>query len=128
MIAMKKIVRFFDKFEDHVRARLSKYPILYTFIGGIAIVLFWKGVWDTADMIPWLHGPMSILISVTILLATGLFVSFFVGDVIILSGIKNEKKLIEKTESEIATEGVTLDQIKKNLEEVKHMLQDRQSH
>jgi hypothetical protein len=90
---MKKILNFFDKLEDEIRAALSRRPIIYAFAGGIAIVLFWRGVWMVADTIPFLTGPVSILVSVTILLAMGLFVSFFIGDNIIISGLKNEKKL-----------------------------------
>lgn len=36
-----------------------------------------------------------------LILPTGLFVSFFIGDNIILSGYKKQKKLVEKTEAEI---------------------------
>ena len=93
MYIYKKIVRFFDKLEDHVRVALSHYPIIYTIIGGFSIVLFWRGVWMTADYFPFLNGPVSIIISVSILLVTGLFVSFFITDRIILTGIKQEKKL-----------------------------------
>ncbi len=95
---------YFDKFEDGIRGYLSRRPILYTFIGGVAIVLFWRGIWHTADLFPWLTGPMSILISVVILLATGLFVSYFVGDMIIISGLNKEKKTTEKNEEEIHNE------------------------
>jgi len=38
------------------------------------------------------------------MLGTGLFVSFFVGDRIILSGLKHEKKLEEKAIEEIEKE------------------------
>lgn len=100
---MRKIIKFFDKWEDKNRAYLSRRPILYAFVGGTGIVLFWRGVWETADMFS-LSGPMSILISMIILLATGLFVSFFIGHHIILSGIKQEKKIEEKEESEIKME------------------------
>ena len=93
---MKKIFHFFDKLEDNIRATLSKHNILYAFIGGVAIVLFWRGVWMTADAIPFLTGPISILISVIVLLGTGLFVSFFIGDEIIISGIKKKKGLMKK--------------------------------
>lgn len=106
-----RIVRFFDRLEDKVRSRLSRHPILYTMIGGVAIVLFWKGVWETAELFPFLFGPASILISVAILLITGLFVSFFIGDRIILSGLKKEKKLVERAESEIETEEDVLSEI-----------------
>lgn len=95
---------YFDKFEDKIRGYLSHRPILYTFIGGVAIVLFWRGIWHTADMFPWLTGPMSILISVVILLATGLFVSSFVGDMIIISGLNKDKKTTEKNEAELQQE------------------------
>ncbi|MDD5547635.1 MAG: hypothetical protein PHN74_01900 [Candidatus Pacebacteria bacterium] len=98
---IRKINKFFDKLEDKIRASLSRYPILYAIIGGVGIVLFWRGIWHTADLYPFMTGPVSIVISMIILLATGLFVSFFIGDRIYLSGLKQEKKLFEKTEKEI---------------------------
>lgn len=101
---MKKILRFFDKLEDDVRGWLSKHNFLYAFVGGVAIVIFWRGVWITADSIPFLTGPVSIFISVFVLLVTGLFVSFFVGNDIILSGLKHEKRLDEKVVDEVKTE------------------------
>lgn len=101
---MKTIIDFFDKFEDDTRAALSKRPVIYAFIGGTTIVLFWRGIWMIADSIPFLTGPVSVAISTVVLLATGLFVSFFVGDTIIISGLKKEKKLDEKVASEIKTE------------------------
>lgn len=101
---MKKILRFFDKLEDNTRAALSKHNFLYAFVGGVSIVIFWRGVWITADSIPFLTGPVSIFISVAILLVTGLFVSFFVGADIIISGLKKEKRLDERVASEVKTE------------------------
>ena len=99
---------FFDRLEDKVRIALSHRPIVYAFIGGIGIILFWKGVWETAELLPILFGPVSILLGVSILLLTGLLVSFFIGDSIILSGFNREKKLAEKTESEVRAETYTL--------------------
>jgi uncharacterized protein YneF (UPF0154 family) len=46
----------------------------------------------------------SIILGMIILLLTGLFVAVFIGDSIIMSGIKGEKKLVEKTEDELAEE------------------------
>lgn len=101
---MKNIIRFFDRIEDGVRKSLSRHPIPYAVIGGVGIVLFWKGVWDTADLFPFLTGPILMVISSVILLLTGLFVSFFIGDQIVLSGLKGEKKIVEKTEQELRDE------------------------
>ncbi len=120
-----RIFRFFDKLEDRVRGYLSKRPILYTVIGGTAMVLFWRGVWHTADMFPFLTGPVSIIISVAILLVTGLFVSYFVGDMIIISGLKKDKKLSEKTEGELRREEKVMERIEEKLdflsEKVEHL-------
>lgn len=109
-----------DKLEDKVRGRLSHYPLIYAFIGGVGVVLFWRGVWHTFDSImeflsssgenltttgqpglPWWDGPLSVLLGTTLLLVVGLFVSNFIGNEIIISGIKKEKKIVEKTEEEL---------------------------
>lgn len=118
----KKTLHFFDKLEDKVRARLSRRPIIYGLIGGVAIVLFWRGVWMLADEIG-LSSVSSILISVVIMLMTGLFVSFFVGDRIVLSGLRKEKKLIEKTEEELKAEESELTQVRKELHKIEQKLE-----
>lgn len=123
---IKKIIKIFDKIEDKTREILSRYVILYAFIGGVAIVLFWRGVWKIADELSFMTGGASVIISSAVLLLTGLFVSFFIGDRIILSGLKKEKKLAEKTEEEIKSELERsvkildeLEKIEKDLEEIK---------
>ncbi|MDO8591060.1 MAG: hypothetical protein Q7R65_03740 [bacterium] len=134
---MVKAVKFFDKLEDKTRGRLSRVPITYALIGGIAIVLFWRGIWDLADTLAsqggWLsfvfHPMISLLLSVIILLGSGLFVSFFIGDRIILSGLKHEKKVEEKTEAEVREEEAMLtalhtklDHLTREVEELKSSL------
>lgn len=114
----KNLSRFFDRLEDKVRSQLSHYPIVYAIIGGFAIVLFWRGVWHLADDVG-LSSIGSIILGGAVMLITGLFVSFFIGDRIILSGLKQEKKLFEKTESEVILEANILDTMNgrlKNLE------------
>ena len=123
---MSHIIKFFDRLEDRVREFLSRSPIAYGIIGGIAIVMFWRGIWHTADLIeaggsvfaPLFTAPMSTLISAVALLLTGLFVSFFIGDRIILSGLKHEKKIEEKTETEVREEGVILLDLYEKLERI----------
>lgn len=124
---VKNIVSFFDKLEDYIRGHLSRYPIAYTFIGGIAIVLFWRGVWHTADILQarggWLgwifYEPTNLIIVILILLGTGLFVSYFIGDTILLSGLRHQKKATDKTEKEIEEEEVELKSIRSTIKEIK---------
>lgn len=112
-----------------MRARLSRRPILYALIGGVGVVLFWKGVWETAEAFPVLDGPVSAVLGTVIMLMTGLFVSFFIGDSIILSGYKRQKKLAEKTEEEVIKDAsraeamrAQLDRVEKELLEIKSKL------
>ena len=58
-------------------------------------------MWEIAELIPGLYGIGSVVMGVIILLASGLLVSFFIGDSIILSGFRKEKKLVEKSEADI---------------------------
>ncbi len=111
-------LKFFDKLEDKVRSRLSRRPILYAFISGVGTVLFFRGVWMTADKFDFLTGPVTLVISLLILLVTGTFVFHFVSDQIIINGLRQEKKLIDKTEAEIRAETATLEEIKTLLDRV----------
>ncbi len=61
-----------------------------------------------------------------ILLMTGLFVSVFIGDQIIMSGLKHDKKLIEKSEDEIEEELVELQKEKQILHKIENSLEKLQ--
>ena len=124
---VKKIVRFFDKLEDRVRGKLSHYPILYGFIGGFGIVLFWRGVWHLADSIN-ISSIVSIIIGSTLLLITGVFVSAFIGNKLIISGIIGGKKLAEKATEEIATEEAQLKNLQNTLKRVEKKLSHLETH
>lgn len=108
----KAIVNFFDRLEDKVRASLSHRSVIYAFIGGATHVIFWRGVWHTSDDLEKLggfwqwffSGPISLAWAMIILLVTGLFVSTFIGERIIISGLKREKKMTEKTAKEVESE------------------------
>ena len=118
---IKKIIRFFDKLEDKIRGRLSHYPILYGFIGGIGVVLFWRGVWHFADDMN-IGSIISIVIGSILLLITGVFVSAFIGNRLIISGLIGEKKLAEKEESEIETEETQIKNLQNTLTRVEKQI------
>lgn len=114
----KKILYFFDRLEDKIRHQLSKNPVIFAIIGGIAIVLFWRGIWHIADEIN-MSSWMSLIISVVIMLATGTFVSFFIGEQIIISGLREEKRLDQKTEEEIEQEDAYLARMRTEIDEIR---------
>ena len=118
----KRIFHFFDKLEDHIRQYLSRHPLQYTFIGTFSIIVLWSGVDWTLSEMGFLNGPILILIGVVITLATGVLGPFFVGDVIILSGLRKEKKVTEKTEQEVEEESVSLKEIKSEFRKIEETL------
>ncbi len=120
---LKRTVVFFDKLEDRIRAKLSHYPILYAIIGGVGVVLFWRGVWHTADDLN-VGSVVSLIAGTIILLITGVFVSAFVGNRLIISGLFGGKKLAEKTQEEIETEEAQI----KNMQETLNKVQKEISH
>jgi len=140
---IKKIVRFFDKLEDRIRGRLAHFPIFYAFVGGVGIVVFWRGVWHTADLVmeiffnnsasqnltidlgkfPWWDGPLSIIIGSILLLISGLFVSNFIGNEILISGLRGEKRLAEKTEAEVRSDAVATRQLREEVQKMSKRLE-----
>ena len=34
-----------------MRGFLSHYPMIYALVGGVGIVSFWRGVWETSDLL-----------------------------------------------------------------------------
>jgi hypothetical protein len=124
---INKVLGFFDKFEDRVRGTLSNYPITYTLIGSTCIVLFWRGIWHTADSLMAKGGVLgfifnegiSLVIVTLILLATGLYVSYFIGDAILISGLKQQKKRTEKTKKDIEDEEQEIKALRSTIKEMK---------
>jgi hypothetical protein len=138
---MNKLIRFFDRLEDKVRSFLSHYPIVYAFIAGVGLVLFWRGVWHTADGVAeviwngadfpttisifssfW-DGPASLLLGGILMLASGVFVSELLGKEIIISGLRGEKKLARRTEAEVRTEAGAIGDILQEVHAISHRLE-----
>lgn len=74
-------------------------------------------------------GPVSLVASIIFLLSTGLFVSVFIGEKIIISGLKKEKKTFDKTEMEIREESgfildmkLNMDKLKQDVAEIKSFM------
>ncbi len=120
---IKNIVKIFDKLEDKVRGKLSHYPIIYAFIGGVGVVLFWRGVWHTADDMN-MGSIISLIIGSVMLLVTGIFVSAFVGSRLIISGLIGERKIEEKEEEELQTEEMQLKSLQNTLNRVEKKISD----
>jgi hypothetical protein len=118
------LFKIFDKLEDKIRAALSRHPIVYALLGSVGIVLLWRGIWMIADSLE-ISGLASAIIGAAILMLIGLLVSFFIGDQILISGIKEEKRIDEKTEEEIRKEAVSLKHLKSDLEEIKKYLTEK---
>ena len=118
------LIRFFDKLEDKIRTSLSHRPIIYALFGSVGIILLWRGVWLTADMFDFMTPLVSVAIGLLMLLLIGLFVSFFIGEQIIISGIKAEKRTDEKTEEEIRREEISLRGMKKDISDIKDAIRD----
>ena len=111
---MQKIVGFFDRVENKLRGAFSRYPIVYAFLAGVGIVSFWRGVWGVSDILK-VPPEVSLLFSVILLLSIGVFVTEFLGNRIIISGLRGEKKLEEKTLQEIEDEEMFLADLKRKV-------------
>ncbi len=129
------------RLKQRVQAYLSHKPMLYALIVGIGIVLFWRGVWHTADSVhsfidysylgqsidlainKWWDGPLSFVVGIFLLYTTGAFTSSFIGNELILSGLRGEKRLTEKAEMDLKSEINTIGEVKEELFEISNKLE-----
>ena len=121
---------------------LSHHSYLYALIAGIGIVLFWRGVWHTVDLFhlwishynastsmdlaahPWWDGPLSFVVGCLLLYVTRAFISSFIGNELILSGLRTEKKLTQATEGDLKVEVSVIGDIKEEITTIAHKLED----
>ncbi len=118
---MTKIGKWLDRFEDRVRGFLSHYPIVYAFVGGVGIVSFWRGVWETSDLLG-IPSQASLVFGSLIMMSVGILVTEFLGNRIIVSGLRGEKKLEEKTLKEIEDEEMFLSNLKSKVDRIEKLL------
>lgn len=141
-------MKIFESIEQKTQAYLSHRPKIYALIVGIGIVLFWRGVWHSADEIhntinyfsmtsstslfatPWWDGPLSFLVGSMILYFTGAFTASFIGNELILSGLRGERKLSERTEANLKNEVTAIADIKEELVIISKKLEllEKQAH
>ena len=119
---MTRIARFFDRLENRIRGFLSSYPIVYGFVAGVGIVSFWRGVWETSDLLK-IPALASLLFGFLLLLAIGVLVTEFLGNRIIISGLRGEKKIEEKTLQEIEDEEMFLSSLKNKIDRIEKMIE-----
>mgnify|MGYP003453132776 FL=1 len=102
---------------------MSHYPIVYALLGGIGVVLFWRGVWHIADDFN-VPSAVSLIFGILLLLITGVFVSAFIGNKLIISGLNGEKKLEEKEFEEIETEEQQIRKLQSTLTRLEKKIDD----
>ncbi len=123
MNPIRKTAQFFDEMEDGIRGNLSRHPIACAALASIGTVLLWRGIWMVADEFG-ITSAQSIAIGSVILLATGVFVSGFIGNSVIIAGLKREKKVVDKTQAELEAEARMEKDILKDVRDSIRRLED----
>lgn len=119
----KKIIKFLDLLEDKARARLSRHPLLYGVVSGVGIVMFYRGVWMVLDEYQIMTGWVTLVVATTILLLSGVFVYHFVGNSIIISGIKKDKKLTERVHGDVKTDAEFIKEILATVKKIEEKIE-----
>lgn len=111
---LKRLIKRFTNFEFKSRTFLSRHQVFYALLGGAGVVLYWRGVWHLSDylesgtqntFLKIIFSPLgSLVLGVCLLLSIGLLVQEFIGADVIISGIRKEKRDIDKTEEELIKE------------------------
>ncbi|MDE2019467.1 MAG: hypothetical protein KGJ13_03910 [Patescibacteria group bacterium] len=133
-------MRFLERAERWLRRKLQNHPLLYALVGGVGVVLFWRGVWHMTDFlaltllssrdavtsIDWAQGIDSLLsfaFGTFLLLSTGLFISELLSGEVLLGKIKKEETTAEETEETVEKESSEIPRIER---EVRHIAREVQ--
>ena len=126
---MKIISNLFLRVEEKTRAYFQRFPFMHAFLAGVGVVLFWRGVWHSADEV-FLSSGWSMVLGSFILIIVGVFAQTFVGNMIIIKNVEGEKRLEQKTKAdvkkvgeEVQVEKVSLELLAKKLESIEAKLE-----
>jgi len=127
---MKYVTNIFLRIEERARTYFERVPFLHAFLGGVGVVLFWRGVWELADRIH-IDPIVSIVVGSLLLGAIGLFLHTFVGNAIIIKNVEKDKRMTTRAEHEIAAvekdikrEGATLDQLSAKIDRLEQVVRE----
>lgn len=125
---MKYVTNIFLRIEERARTYFERVPFLHAFLGGVGVVLFWRGVWEIADRMR-IDPIVSIIVGSLLLGSIGLFLHTFVGNAIIIKNVEKDKRMTTKAEHEIAAvekdikkEEVTLEQLSAKIDRLEQVI------
>lgn len=124
----------FLKIESSARKYFEQFPFMHAFLAGVGVILFWRGVWEIAD-INHLGPVASVIWGIIILGAIGLFTHTFIGNAIIIKSIKNEidiekdnKAEVARVEKEMIKEEITLNHLYTKLNDLNDKIDHMEKH
>ena len=138
---MKTFFIFLKTAGKKFQRALRRHPLIYAFVGGVGIVLFWRGVWYLTDFlvfailvprsqvttIDWtggIDGGISLVLGVVLLLSTGLFVSEFLSGQVLMAEGREEEKLAKETEEDVKKESSELPSIEEGLQHIEEEIKN----
>lgn len=131
---MKIFKNTFLKIEEKARKYFEQFPFIHAFLAGVGVILFWRGVWEIAD-IRQLSPTASIIWGVLILSGIGLFIHTFIGNAIIIKSVKHEidlekesRKEVREVEKEMTKEEITLAHLSTKLDDLSKKIDHIEKH
>jgi len=125
---MKYFTNIFLQIEERARSYFERFPFVHAFLGGVGVVLFWRGTWELVDQMR-IDPVVSIIIGSLLLGSIGLFIHTFVGNAIIIKNVEKDKQMTKKAEHEIAVveqdvkkEEITLTQLADKIEQLEKVI------
>ncbi len=86
-----KFIDYFEYKRIELSIRFRAHYLIYTIVGGIGMIIFWRGVWDLTYQIPIIAYPLgSVVVGLLIMVFTGFIAS--VGDRSIIGSQENYDK------------------------------------